>query len=203
MARMSREESREVTRAKLIASARALFAREGFGGASIDRIAEEAGFSKGAFYSNFESKEDIFLHLLEDSSMEDAQRLGDRLRGLKEPEEIIQATCRWASEQSQEPENRMLVFETIRRARADATFGKRHEQLFHEQWLAVGKLLLRIFPKGKAPASALELGALVMELTYGNAMLFHSSPTAGDLVRLALNGLRAVSLAKASAQEKR
>ena len=63
--RMTCEESREHIRAKLLASARALFATEGFGGASVDGIAEEAGFTKGAFYSNFESKEDIVLDLLE------------------------------------------------------------------------------------------------------------------------------------------
>jgi TetR/AcrR family transcriptional regulator, transcriptional repressor of aconitase len=41
-----------------------VIARQGFGGASIDLIALEAGFSKGAIYSNFESKEEVFLELL-------------------------------------------------------------------------------------------------------------------------------------------
>ena len=59
--RLTREESRAVTREKLLASAYEVMAREGYEGASIDRIAEEAGFSKGAFYSNFDSKEEIFL----------------------------------------------------------------------------------------------------------------------------------------------
>ena len=63
--RLTREESRAVTREKLLASAYEVMAREGYEGASIDRIAEEAGFSKGAFYSNFESKDEIFLELLE------------------------------------------------------------------------------------------------------------------------------------------
>src|ERR1700743_653113 len=62
--RLSRQESRLETKAKLLDSAAQLFARGGYEGASVDLIAENAGYSKGAFYSNFESKEAIFLELL-------------------------------------------------------------------------------------------------------------------------------------------
>lgn len=189
--RLTRDESREQTRAKLIAAARTVFAKEGFGGASVDRIAEEAGFTKGAFYSNFESKEDIFLQLLEGSSADHAVHLGERLKGRKTPESIIRATCDWASERSQDAESRLIVFEMIRRARLDATFGPRHEKLFHSQWLEVGKLLAPIFAPNPPPVSHLELGALVMELVYGNAMNFHREPTAGRLVGIMLRALRA------------
>ena len=64
MPRLTREESRSLTRAKLLESARIVIAREGFESATIDRIAEQAGFSKGAFYSNFSNKEEIVLELL-------------------------------------------------------------------------------------------------------------------------------------------
>ncbi len=43
-----------------------MFAERGFYGASVEEIAERAGFSKGAFYSNFETKDDLFLALLDD-----------------------------------------------------------------------------------------------------------------------------------------
>jgi AcrR family transcriptional regulator len=43
-----------------------VFAERGFYGASVEDIAERAGFSKGAFYSNFETKEDLFLAVLDD-----------------------------------------------------------------------------------------------------------------------------------------
>lgn len=62
--RLSRDESRHETRRRLLESARQLFARQGYGGCSVDAIAEGAGYSKGAFYSNFESKEAVFLELL-------------------------------------------------------------------------------------------------------------------------------------------
>ncbi|MET0273435.1 MAG: TetR/AcrR family transcriptional regulator [Phenylobacterium sp.] len=62
--RLNREESRAQTRALLMKSAASAFARNGFEGASVDQISEGAGFSRGAFYSNFSDKEAIFLELL-------------------------------------------------------------------------------------------------------------------------------------------
>lgn len=54
---------RAETRARLLAAALEVFAREGIAGASIEMIADAAGFSRGAFYSNFSSKEELFLEL--------------------------------------------------------------------------------------------------------------------------------------------
>lgn len=65
MARLSRTESQQQTRARILEAARACFTRAGYAGASVDMIAEAAGYSKGAVYSNFDSKEAIFLELLE------------------------------------------------------------------------------------------------------------------------------------------
>lgn len=64
--RLSREESRARTRARLLESAAAVFAERGFYGASVEEIADRAGFSRGAFYSNFDHKADLFLALLDD-----------------------------------------------------------------------------------------------------------------------------------------
>jgi AcrR family transcriptional regulator len=50
---------------QLIQAAAKVFARDGYAGASVDKIAAEAGFSKGAVYWNFASKEDLFLALFE------------------------------------------------------------------------------------------------------------------------------------------
>jgi AcrR family transcriptional regulator len=63
-ARISRDDSKARTRADLIAAARRVFLRRGFHSATLDEIAEEAGYTKGAVYSNFEGKDDLFLALL-------------------------------------------------------------------------------------------------------------------------------------------
>ncbi|MCE9522821.1 MAG: TetR/AcrR family transcriptional regulator, partial [Alphaproteobacteria bacterium] len=62
-ARLTRAEQQAQTRERLLAAAERVFARHGYGGASIDLISAEAGYSKGAIYSNFESKEEVFLEL--------------------------------------------------------------------------------------------------------------------------------------------
>jgi AcrR family transcriptional regulator len=57
---------RAMTREHLLRAAAVVFARNGFHGASLDEVAAAAGFTKGAVYSNFKSKEDLFVALLED-----------------------------------------------------------------------------------------------------------------------------------------
>ena len=63
--RVTRAESKTRTRAELLHAANRLFLRDGFVAASLGAIAEEAGLTKGAVYSNFDSKEELFLELLE------------------------------------------------------------------------------------------------------------------------------------------
>lgn len=60
----SRRPSREETRTRLLEAAAKLFAGQGIGAASIEDICEAAGFSRGAFYSNFDAKADLVLELL-------------------------------------------------------------------------------------------------------------------------------------------
>jgi len=80
LAAPSRTRDPEGTVEKLTEAALALFAEAGYERATVDRIVAEAGFSKGAFYAHFESKEELFLHILE-------QRLDLNLRR-------VQALCR-------------------------------------------------------------------------------------------------------------
>jgi AcrR family transcriptional regulator len=63
--RWTPERRRELTRTALIEAAAQVFARRGFYGASLDEIAETAGFTRGAIYKNFEDKEGLFLATLE------------------------------------------------------------------------------------------------------------------------------------------
>lgn len=63
--RMSREESRRRTRATLLDAAERMFTDRGYRGASLEEIALSAGFSKGAVYSNFGSKAELFLELMD------------------------------------------------------------------------------------------------------------------------------------------
>src|SRR3954453_20786994 len=63
--RMTRAETREQTREAVIAAADALFVERGFHASSVGDIAAAAGYTKGAVYSNFASKEDVFFAVYE------------------------------------------------------------------------------------------------------------------------------------------
>jgi len=189
MARLTRQESRALTREKLLAAAGKVFAREGLGGASIDRIVDEAGYTKGAFYSNFTSKEDIFLQYVEDASSSDVAELERAVLGIDDPEALMTAICAWATETSREPGPRSLILDLIRHAKLDAALTRRHTEMFTYQWTQVGMVVTKLFPPGHAPATPLELGALVMELTFGIALQFHAGPSAGDLIGLSLRAM--------------
>jgi len=66
MKRLTRKEKQAQTRACLMSSAAKVFARRGLQHASIDEVAEDAGFTKGAFYANFKNKEELFLAMLDE-----------------------------------------------------------------------------------------------------------------------------------------
>jgi len=62
---LTRKEKQAETRARLLNAAEQVFLRRGFQGSSVEEIAAEAGFTRGAFYSNFKSKEELFVELLQ------------------------------------------------------------------------------------------------------------------------------------------
>jgi AcrR family transcriptional regulator len=66
MPRLTRKEKQAHTRFCLMESAARVFARRGLQQASIDEVAGDAGFTKGAFYANFKSKEELFLAMLDE-----------------------------------------------------------------------------------------------------------------------------------------
>ena len=63
--RLSRAERRQQTREELLTAAEACFVTRGFHATSVDQVAEQAGYTKGAVYSNFAAKEDLFFAVYE------------------------------------------------------------------------------------------------------------------------------------------
>jgi AcrR family transcriptional regulator len=62
--RVTRREKQAETRRRLLDAAEQVFLRRGLQGSSVEEIAAEAGFTRGAFYSNFKSKDELFVELL-------------------------------------------------------------------------------------------------------------------------------------------
>jgi AcrR family transcriptional regulator len=77
-----RPRRREQTRARLLEAAHEVFGEVGMDAASVETICERAGFTRGAFYSNFESKDELFLALISQLAEEKLQDVADRVQAL-------------------------------------------------------------------------------------------------------------------------
>jgi AcrR family transcriptional regulator len=79
MSRVRTRPTRDETRERLFQAAATVFEERGIGSASIDAIAEAAGFTRGAFYSNFASKDELIVAMLEDHADRSVQHFRDLL----------------------------------------------------------------------------------------------------------------------------
>jgi AcrR family transcriptional regulator len=93
--RLTRPEKRAQTRARLLEAAERVFLRRGLRGSSVEEIAAEAGFTRGAFYSNFRSKDQLFVELLHDRIFNVYREVGQDAPSHGTPREQI----RWGAEQ--------------------------------------------------------------------------------------------------------
>jgi AcrR family transcriptional regulator len=85
---LTRDRRREMTRRHLLDAAAVVFAREGFRGASLDDVAATAGFTKGAVYSNFKGKDDLFLAVFEDRYASEQREMQQVLTDDEQPYEL-------------------------------------------------------------------------------------------------------------------
>ena len=196
MPRLLREESREATRQRLLAAARETFAKFGFVGASVDQVAQAAGFSKGAVYSNFASKEALFLELLRQHM---AEEIGE-LQALLRTSSSARAILRSLEEKYSRPEKQevwcLLSAEFQLHAGRSPQFAKPFAALYRKQRKAVGRLvgLIAIKSGGAAPAAAQldEIATSLMAVILGIALQRGADPgavsaaTAGRSLRLLL-----------------
>ena len=91
MSRVRTRPTRDVTCEKLFEAAARLFEEQGIGGASIEAIAAAAGFTRGAFYSNFDSKDELIIAMLEDHVEQSIRRNLDLLARHKNLADFLDA----------------------------------------------------------------------------------------------------------------
>jgi AcrR family transcriptional regulator len=123
MARLTRKESQARTRSKLLEAAGKVFACRGLERATVDEVAGEAGYTKGAFYANFKSKEELFLAMLD-------ERFGQRLEeidrvlesGASVEDQARQAGRDFSEYVTTDPEWSRLFFEFAVQAMRDEEF---------------------------------------------------------------------------------
>jgi AcrR family transcriptional regulator len=91
MSRTRTRPTRDDTRDKLFEAAARVFEEQGIGGASIEAIALAAGFTRGAFYSNFASKDELIIAMLEDHVEQSIQRNLELLAQHQDAADFIEA----------------------------------------------------------------------------------------------------------------
>jgi AcrR family transcriptional regulator len=91
MSRVRTRPTRDDTCEKLFEAAARVFEEQGIGGASIEAIAAAAGLTRGAFYSNFKSKDELIIAMLEEHVEQSIRRNLDLLARHKSPADFIEA----------------------------------------------------------------------------------------------------------------
>ncbi|MGD0955320.1 MAG: helix-turn-helix domain-containing protein [Candidatus Acidiferrales bacterium] len=201
----SRQQARtEATRRRLLAAAERIFARKGFEAARLEDIAALAGYTRGAFYANFESKEDIFFALLEQWV---AERLGDLdalFERYKDPAKLLRALRDHYADISKNRDLALLSVEfklfAVRHPKEHARLLARHESLRAGGGIfldRVAKSLGRTIPIQSAAAST-ALGAMSNALVLDH-LLDHTGLAEQDiqyLLGIVFDGILGATAAK-------
>jgi len=124
MPRLSRKEKQAHTRSCLMKSAAKVFTRHGMDRASIDQVAEDAGYTKGAFYANFKNKEELFLAMLDEHFQEHIEEVERAFAdsGESPPEQARHAAADFVRSLHADPERSRLFHEFIGYASRDEDF---------------------------------------------------------------------------------
>jgi AcrR family transcriptional regulator len=128
--RLTREQSKELTRMRLVEAAETLFVRKGFDGASVEDISEMAGFTRGAFYSNFADKDQVFLAVIDRRR---TKALDNIFQRAPEPAERAAAVREWFSRQWRLKDFIALRLEFSRRAFRDRSVRKHLAELLRQE----------------------------------------------------------------------
>ena len=145
--RKTQAERREETREEVLAAAARVFAKRGFHATSLDAIAEEAGFSRGAVYYNFADKEELFLELLDRRCAERSQDLREVFAGTDDDVEATSRRAQLAADHALDAmtgdaEWRALYLEFLALAARDAAFRRRFSKRTQEMRSALEEVVV-------------------------------------------------------------
>ncbi|EJL30723.1 TetR/AcrR family transcriptional regulator [Brevibacillus sp. BC25] len=185
--RLTQAERKQETRQLLIDAAIETFAQLGFHGASVDKIADYAGFTKGAVYSHFQSKEDLFLAILEGQMqlhVSNIHHVIDRQPSLSHFIEAMDAY--FMSVQQQNRTWNMLNLEFLLYAMREESVRKRWSNMIIESVQHLSKAIQTLMPKERdSTLSADEMAWTILALENGMNIFYYIS---GDMVPQSLYG---------------
>lgn len=184
--RLSRAEQNACNRALLLAAALRVFLARGYHAATLEQIADEAGFSKGVVYSRFDSKADMFLALLTDRIAERAaQNAAVAGQLLRSGDVAALLKLAWQAERAA-PGWRLLVTEFRVHAARDPELSRRYAAAHARTVDGIAGVLASIAERnGRALAvSARQLAELLLAIETGIALEQLANPDAVSLPQL-------------------
>lgn len=181
---MSRKEAAQTTRERLLVAAETLFAARGYSATSLEAIALEAGYTKGAVYANFSGKEPLFLEVLDRIGKRDLDRLVSDIASTPDRTRIETLLIDWAGARAESGSWPLALIEFVRQKKDDDVVIARLTDILHRNWRTLGEAVAE--PLG-LDGSALVVGAALHEIAYAPAMTLVSDPSARDLMRLFLD----------------
>ncbi len=206
--RLTRAEQQAQTRARLIDAAANVFARRGVQAASVEEIAEDAGYSHGAVYSNFDGKADLFLAVFEDYMARRVRELADTQAELPDgaPLEIRARALadQWMERLARDRESMLLHMEFIVHAGREPELAQRFGVRSSVMREAVSRYIVQFQQEAamELAMSADDLALILRALGIGLAIEALVSPDAvrhelyGDFVELLVSLLRESALAQ-------
>jgi AcrR family transcriptional regulator len=179
MKRLSRAEQVGRNRALVLDAARRVFLARGYHGATLEQIAEEAGFSKGVLYSQFESKADLFLALLESRISERAAE-NARVAGSLREGDLLSLIDHLTRGDQVTPGWLLLVIEFRVHAARDAGLSRRYAQAHARTVEALAGVLATVGERdGQGLAVApRRLAELMLAVSVGAALEQAADPDA-------------------------
>jgi AcrR family transcriptional regulator len=196
--RPTRAQKREANRERILAAARRVFGGRGYQAATIEEIADESGLSNGAIYYNFESKEELFLALLDARMRERIEHTRRTLSSDGPPATVEGALAQEARDVTrtlkQSREWRLLLLEFVAHAARNPRFGKRLKDHRRELQAALVEILdQHLSARHATPSMPIEqLAIAITALLNGLAMEELSDPGSvpdellGDAITLLL-----------------
>jgi AcrR family transcriptional regulator len=197
MTRLTRDESRTITIEKLKAAALTEFARLGFAGASVDRISEAAGYSRGAFYANYKTKQDLLLDLLNEYNAGEIDQWRSLIGSAHDMEAIYADMGARFESYVAKAEWGMFAVEVLLQAKRSPEFADKYRVYQEALMDSVAQALGMMFEKAgrRPPVPILDLAAALrsyttgLSLDYGVSASRNNPHTASTLLTLFLRGL--------------
>ena len=178
--RLSRAEQNDRNRALLFAAARRVFLARGYYAATLEQIADEAGFSKGVVYSRFASKADMFLALLEDRIAERAEQNAQAARKLAGSGDFAALLVLAQQAERAAPGWRLLVTEFRIHAARDPGLNRRYAALHALTVEGIANALALISERGSEGLAfpPRQLAELLLSVETGLALELEADPNA-------------------------